>query len=435
MKTRALVLACTAILTGAIAAFSSVPASLNDAPMGWASQNGGTTGGKGGQEVTVTTMADLQKYAKASGKCVIWVKGTMGSYGTRGNGDGDRVTLTSDKSILGLPGAHVKGGFDLNGVKNVVLRNLIIEGPGACDNNCGTAGEGRQDNITIVSGTTNVWLDHLDILDGEDGNTDITKKSDFVTVSNVKFHYTSKSYASGTTGYSHRFCNLLGGSDDSTKEGRNNLSVTFYRTWWGEGVAERQPRVRFGKVHVANCLFSSTDPGQTHNIRAGFKADLLVEGNAFIGQKKPIDLYNNDFTAVTARNNLFTSTSGNTAGSGTSFTPPYTLTLADASTIQALVSDTAKGAGANLVWGTVGIGESNRAGLASVRIVRQGTSIRVFNGETCNVTVGLHDLSGRMIGGRTTLVPGQDMVLPESRSIQLLEIQAPGMLRQERIVP
>lgn len=434
MKTRAFVLA-TAILTGALAGFSAVPASLNDAPMGWASQNGGTTGGKGGQEITVTTMAELQKYAKTSGKYVIWVKGTMGSYGTRGNGDGDRVTLTSDKSILGLPGAHVKGGFDLSGVKNVILRNLTIEGPGACDNDCGTAGENRQDNITIVNGTTNVWLDHLEILDGEDGNTDITKKSDFITVSNVKFRYTDKSYPSGTSGKSHRFCNLLGGSDNPDKEGADNLSVTFYRTWWGEGVAERQPRVRFGKVHVANCLFDSKDPGQTHNIRAGFKANLLIENNAFIGQKKPIDLYNNDFTAVTARNNLFTSTSGNTAGSGTSFTPPYTLSLADASTIQALVSDTAKGAGANLVWGTVGIDESSRAGLASVRIVRQGSSVRVFNGEANDVMVVVHGLSGRMIGGRTTLVPGQDMVLPESRAIQFLEIQAPGMLRQERIVP
>jgi len=434
MKTRALVLA-TAILTGAIASISAVPASLDDAPMGWASQNGGTTGGKGGQEVTVSSMADLQKYAKASGKYVIWVKGTMGSYGTRGNGDGDRVTLTSDKSILGLPGAHVKGGFDLNGVKNVILRNLTIEGPGACDNDCGTAGESRQDNITIVNGTTNVWLDHLDILDGEDGNTDITKKSDFITVSNVKFHYTDKSYPSGTSGKSHRFCNLLGGSDDSTKEGRNNLNVTFYRTWWGEGVAERQPRVRFGKVHVANCLFNSTDPGQIHNVRAGFKANLRVENSVFIKQKKPIDLYNNDFTAVASIGNLFTGCSGNTAGSGTAFTPPYTLGLADASGIEASVSDTAKGAGANLVWGTVGIEGASRAGLASVRIVRQGTSVRVHNGEACDVTVGLHDLSGRMVGGRTTLVPGQDMLLPESRSIQLLEIQAPGVLRQERIVP
>src|SRR3954464_5097152 len=97
-------------------------ASATDQPGGWASLNGGTKGGAGGTEVTVTSMADLQKYAKMTGKYVIWVKGTIGSYGARGEGNGDRVAVASDKSILGLPGAHVKGGFDIKDVKNVVIR-------------------------------------------------------------------------------------------------------------------------------------------------------------------------------------------------------------------------------------------------------------------------------------------------------------------------
>lgn len=329
-------------------------ATQTDLPMGWAASNGGATGGAGGTEVTVTTMADLQKYAKMSGKYVIWVKGTMGSYGTRGNGNSDRVELGSDKSILGLPGAHIKGGFDLDNVKNVVIRNLIVEGPGAVDNDGGTAGEGRQDAITIVNETKNVWLDHLSVMDGEDGNTDITKASDFVTVSWTKFSYTDKSYPSGTSGMSHRFCNLLGGSDTEKSSGGatsdGKLSVTFYKTWWGAGVAERMPRVRFGKVHVANCLFNSTDGGQSHCVRAAFKADLLVESNVFIGQKKPIDLFDNDFTAITVKNNVFTNCSGNTAGSGTAFSPPYTLALGATSALEKEISDAASGAGPTLTW-------------------------------------------------------------------------------------
>lgn len=331
-------------------------ASPSDKPMGWASSNGGTTGGAGGTEVTVTTMADLQKYAKMAGKYVIWVKGTMGSYGTRGNGNSDRVALSDDKSILGLPGAHVKGGFDLNKVKNVVIRNLIVEGPGAVDNDGGTAGEGRQDAISVVNESKNIWLDHLSVLDGEDGNTDITKASDFVTVSWTKFSYTDKSYASGTSGMSHRFCNLLGGSDTEkssagvTSDGK--LNVTFYKTWWGPGVAERMPRVRFGKVHVANCLFNSSDPGQGHCVRAAYKADVLVESNVFIGQKKPIDLFDNDFTAITVKNNTFTNCTGNTAGSGTAFTPPYTLALGATAALEKEITDAAAGAGPTLAWST-----------------------------------------------------------------------------------
>jgi pectate lyase len=331
-------------------------ASPTDTPMGWASSNGGTTGGAGGAEVTVTTMADLQKYAKLPGKHVIWVKGVMGSYGTRGEGNGDRVTLSSDKSILGLPGAHVKGGFDLDNVKNVIIRNLVVEGPGAVDNDGGTAGEGRQDAIAVVNESKNIWFDHLSVMDGEDGNTDITKASDFVTISWTKFTYTGKSHASGTSGMSHRFCNLIGGGDTEKSSGGaasdGKLNVTFYKTWWGAGVAERMPRVRFGKVHIANCLFNSADNGQGHCVRAGFKADLLVESNVFIGQKKPIDLFDNDFTAITAKNNVFTNCSGNTAGSGTAFAPPYTLALGATATLEKEITDAAAGAGPTLTWGT-----------------------------------------------------------------------------------
>ncbi|MEO7426388.1 MAG: pectate lyase [Fibrobacteria bacterium] len=331
-------------------------ASPTDMPKGWASTNGGTSGGAGGTEVTVTTMTDLQKYAKMPGKYIIWVKGTMGSYGTRGNGNSDRVTLSDDKSILGLPGAHVKGGFDLDNVKNVIMRNLIVEGPGAVDNDGGTAGEGRQDAISVVNESKNIWFDHLSVMDGEDGNTDITKASDFVTISWTKFTYTEKSYASGTSGMSHRFCNLLGGSDTEKSSGGissdGKLNVTFYKTWWGAGVAERMPRVRFGKVHLANCLFNSADNGQGHCVRAAFKANLLVESNVFIGQKKPIDLFDNDFTAITVKNNTFTNCSGNTAGSGTAFTPPYTLALSATASLEKEISDASSGAGPTLTWGT-----------------------------------------------------------------------------------
>lgn len=344
------------VVAASIAAlFTATPAladraSIVDAPMGWASQNGGTTGGLGGDEVTVTSMAELQKYAKLRGKRIIWVQGAVGSYGTRGDGNGDRVALSDDKTILGLPGALMKGGFDLNGVKNVVIRNLVIQGPGACDNACGNAGEARQDGVTVIHGSSNIWLDHLDVVDSEDGNVDITQQSDFVTVSWTRFRYTALSYPSGHPGYSHRFSNLIGGSDDARKEGADKLRVTFFKTWWADGVAERMPRVRFGKVHVANSLFTSTDPGQAHNVRAGLRANLLIEGNVFVGQNKPVDLYHGDYAAVTARNNDFKHAKGNTLGDQPAFAPPYTLNLTDTRDLQSELINPITGAGATLTW-------------------------------------------------------------------------------------
>lgn len=425
---RALLCASTLLLAGASAfATQALP---TDKPLGWASQNGGTTGGTGGTEVTVTTMADLQKYAKMSGKYIIWVKGTMGSYGTRGDGNGDRVVVASDKSILGLPGAHIKGGFDISGVKNVIIRNLVVEGPGAVDNNGGSAGESRQDAISIINGATNVWLDHLEVVDGEDGNTDITKKADFVTVSWTRFRYTDKSYVSGVTDWSHRFCNLLGGSNTEGSDGK--LNVTFYKTHWGEGVAERQPRVRFGKVHVANCLFNSTDKGQTHNIRAAYKADLLVEGNAFIGQKKPIDLFDGDYTAVTVKdNNLFTNCSGNMAGNKTAFTPPYVLPLTPASGIQAELTSATNGAGPTITsWTTVSTSEKP---VSRVDLRRDQGTWSLWNSTTTELQAQVLGLDGRILE-RMAVPAGGSVSLLRDRASRIVRIDGPGV-SETKLVP
>jgi len=416
--------AASLFLLATSAAFAVTASKSDAAKDGWASQNGGTTGGAGGTEVTVTTIADLQKYAKMSGKYIIWVKGSMGSYGVRGNATEDVITLSDNKSILGLPGAHVNGNIMIDGVKNVILRNFAMEGPGACDNSCGTAAEGRKDAISIVNGATNVWLDHMDIYDGEDGNTDITKTSNYVTVSWVKFHYTSNSYASGTSGYSHRFCNLIG-SDDTYTADVGKLKVTFYKTWWGEGVAERMPRARFGQIHVANCLFTSTDPGQSHCVRAGFKADLLIESNAFIGQNKPIDLYNNDFTAVTQRNNLFSNCSGNTAGSGTSFTPPYTLTLTAAAALQAEVSNASTGAGPTLTWATTGIIPAPGQLISyAPRVERLGAREILANPSESTVTATVWSSTGRKLSKDIVLQPGASADLPVVPGMRILKLSS-----------
>ncbi|MCB9497069.1 MAG: pectate lyase [Fibrobacteria bacterium] len=437
-STRSFLLA-TALLGATPSLFATV-GSQDDPVPGWASQNGGTTGGKGGMEVTVTNMADLQKYAKMSGKYVIWVKGTVGSYGTRGEGNGDRVVVSSDKSILGLPGAHVKGGFDLKNVKNIILRNLIVEGPGAVDNNGGSAGEGRKDAISIIDGATNIWLDHLRVLDGEDGNTDITKAADFVTVSWTKFTYTDKSYVSGVKDWSHRYCNLLGGSDtDSSKvvklSSKGRLNVTFYKTWWGEGVAERMPRVRFGKVHVANCLFNSKDPGQGHDIRAAYKADILVDGNLFLGQKKPIDLFDGDFTAITVKsNNVFTNCSGNTAGKGTAFVPPYaTLAMSPASALETELTSSTDGAGPTITsWG--------KAPVPVASVVHQPTNLQragedwtFWNGGARPMEVELLGLDGRHLSS-LSIPAGTRATLPRSASARLLRLSGEDV-RHTRFVP
>ncbi|MBY0427413.1 MAG: hypothetical protein K2Q22_17390, partial [Cytophagales bacterium] len=109
------------------------------------------------------------------------------------------------------------------------------------------------------------------------------------------------------------------------------LRITFQYNWWSEGCVERMPRVRFGKLHIVNNLYNSSV--SKYCILAGYHADLLIENNAFINVKTPIDITQGTFVGVTARNNIFSGTTGNTLGSGTSFTPHYTLSIANASVL------------------------------------------------------------------------------------------------------
>jgi len=284
------------------------------APVGWATQNGGTTGGGSATPVTVTTLADLQTQASSSGAKVIYVSGTVGT------GVGTRVNVAANKTIIGLPGARLFGGFTIK-ASNVIIRNMTVQGPGAVDVD-------GVDCITIDgTAATNIWIDHCNIYDGQDGNLDISNGANFIAITWCRFYYTSASS-------NHQFCNLIGNSDSKTSD-RGKLKVTMMYNWWGAGCKERMPRVRYGQIHMVNNYFNST--GNNHCVRAGREANIRIESNYFESVRTPIDLYQNDFTAVTAVNNTFVSTTGNTAGSGTAFTPPYSLTITASANVKSLV--------------------------------------------------------------------------------------------------
>jgi pectate lyase len=196
------------------------------------------------------------------------------------------------------------------------------------------------DAITVENTAHHIWIDHLDVSDGSDGNLDITEGSDCVTVSWSKFHYSS-SRVSGYTGEVHHFSNLVGGSDTKTSDA-GHLRVTWHHDWWADHVVERQPRVRFGQVHIFNSLYTSS--GDNYCIGVGVNANILDENNAFIGVADPIDSadYSNSASIVVSKGNLYSGTSGMTANKGSSaFTPPYPYTLDAASAVQSEVQSAA----------------------------------------------------------------------------------------------
>lgn len=300
----------TRIILFMLIAFNGLFAAVSpDFPIaGWA-VSGNTTGGAGYGEVTVDNTSDLKSYAKAGNK-VIYVK--PGTYA-------GQIDVGSNVTLYGYPGAiitqpHGQSAIKVSGVSNVIIRNFIVKGIGAVDIDA-------NDCVQINSGASKIWIDHLDVYDGQDGNLDIVNASDYVTISWTKFSYTSASS-------DHQFSNLIGNSDSKTTDS-GHLRVTLHHNWWADGVKERMPRVRFGRVHVANNLFETKTSSSC--VRAGYKADLRVENNVFIGVKKPIDLYEGDYTAVSVSGNYFEGTTGNTSGNKTAFTPSYSMPLTDVS--------------------------------------------------------------------------------------------------------
>jgi len=318
-----------------------VPAFISGtpAPIGWASLNGGTTGGGAAAGQLVTTLAQLNAAAKGTTAAVIFVSGVL---------DQGTATIGSNKTIIGCSGTPtVRGTVQIKSAANVILRNLNIVGfnckPPDPDAANGGQCQNGHDAVTVQS-SHNIWFDHDAISDGSDGNLDVNHGSDFVTVSNTKFFYSSaRSDPNDTGAAGHRFSNLIGGSDSNGSEDTGHLNITWVHDWWAQNVVERQPRVRFGKNHLFNNLWNAT--GNNYDIGVGVGANILTQNNAFVGVKTPINttsFVNPSIAASAIRStgNLLQGTTGTAPtdlNPGSVFTPSYSFTLDAASTVQAFV--------------------------------------------------------------------------------------------------
>lgn len=265
------------IVTNSLGAATSVVATLtvntnvtgtpSTNMIGYATLNGGTTGGAGGPTVTVSNFTDFEFYVdNDTGPFIIQVVGTI-------NLGGSNVRVRDNKTIIGLgTNATLVGDLKVAGNNNVILRNIIFTNPN---------GAGDNDGLTLQD-CLNIWVDHCTFVDCDDGSLDITHGADWVTVSWCHFYYTNPSN-------NHRFSNLVGHSDNNSGEDAGKLHVTFHHNWWGQLVHERMPRVRFGRVHVFNNFYNS--PGNNNCIRAARDSEILVENNYFDSVKNVWELY------------------------------------------------------------------------------------------------------------------------------------------------
>ncbi len=298
---------------------------------GWASQNGGTTGGAGGPTVTVTDEPNLYMYAcTLPGPYIIQVSGTINI--PTDDGADDSLQISANKTIRGIgvnPTLIGCVGFK-NRDTNIIIENLNITNP-----HVGST----YDGMSVKQDINNVLITKCTFYDTGDGQLDISNRSNYITVSWCKFYYTPSAPDPG-----HTFSSLVGSSDTQTTD-RGKLKVTYHHNWWTTGCKERMPRVRFGEVHVYNNYYSDLVAGG-YCIGVGVESHIRVEGNYFNAVPNPwADYYTG--TGYGAghigwdTNNIFYSCTQPTWATNeyaTIFTPPYSYTLDDANVLPTIVT-------------------------------------------------------------------------------------------------
>ena len=252
-------------------------------PVGWAMVEGQVTGSNDENPITVTTTEELAAAMKTSEKNTIYVKNTI-IFNKQLS-----ISGAHDKTIYGLPGSALSnpthsdnknesGILVLKNCQNIILRNLTFKGAGAYDID-------GNDNLTL-QGCQRVWVDHCDFQDGVDGNLDCQHGSDYICISWCRFRYLINPWNGGSGGANdHRYTNLIGSSDKNAAEDEGRFRITYANCWWDEGCRERMPRIRFGQVHIVNCLYSSSVAN--YCVGTGYRCNAYVEKCVFVNQKHP----------------------------------------------------------------------------------------------------------------------------------------------------
>lgn len=271
---------------------------------GWAAQDGGTRGGALASPAHVYTVRDRAQLlaalsATAPARIVRVAASIDMSEGrpfrdTKDQAQRGIVRIPSNTTLIGVaPGAgFVHGSLVVANVEQVVIRNLAIRNPcdvgPVWDPHDGSKGNWNSefDGIT-VSGSHHVWIDHNSFTDApqtddrqavangkimqcHDGAVDITRGSDYVSVTYNHFAEHEK--------------NMLIGASDAATGDAGKLRVTLKGNLF-EHVAERSPRVRYGEVHMLNNYYvgDRQRPVYRHgySVGAAHAARIISDANAF----------------------------------------------------------------------------------------------------------------------------------------------------------
>ena len=318
---------------------------------GYATRNGGTTGGAGGKVVYASTGTEINEAicnrSSESTPIIIKVSGTINHGNTsRRSGSCDtesdeiQFKRVSNISLIGQGNGAVfdQIGIHLREAENIIIRNIRIRNV----KKSGSPTSNGGDAIGMEKNVRNVWIDHNTIeasggeKNGYDGLLDMKNNTKYVTVSYNKF------YHSGRGG-------LVGSSDSDS----NNSYITFHHNWYDK-IDSRIPLLRHGTAHAYNNYYTNVSKSAM-NPRAGGR--IKAENNHFSNVKNPLGTFYTDKRGYwQATGNIFENVSwseedddtypagGN--GSTTTISVPYSYQL-DAARCVASIVKSAAGAGKN----------------------------------------------------------------------------------------
>src|SRR5690348_5434983 len=100
------------------------PPKQEESPVGWASVDGGTTGGRGGPTTRVADEASLREKLKGDEPATVVLTGAVVLT--------EKIRVGSNKTLLGegKKGELTGAGLHLSKARNIILRNLTIRDSG-----------------------------------------------------------------------------------------------------------------------------------------------------------------------------------------------------------------------------------------------------------------------------------------------------------------
>jgi pectate lyase len=302
------------IFSAVLVAGSAYAAAPDFSMTGFATTDGGTTGGKGGKVVTPATYAELKAYLEdKTTPYVIRVTkefntgipvnvdaaGNIVASGGIASTYGDILKPGSNKTLVGIGSSAFfnRIGLVIQTQSNIIIRNIkftmknvpisrtdenkvVAWVNGAAKTLSDPDCIGMQaDDTTVTEAkrfTRNIWIDHCEFfnedpskmtdVDRYDGLVDGKNNTSNVTISWCHFHDHHKASLMGK-----------GNSDDYDRH------ITYSHNYF-QNILSRLPLIRFGKVHMLNNYMLTSENGSNARINS----DIYIEGNHYQDSKKPV---------------------------------------------------------------------------------------------------------------------------------------------------